>query len=154
MVRRSLVIGGRRGIGAAVVRALLARGDKVTFTYRTDPGDLDALRAAYPMASIETIALDLADRVGVEHFAESVETAPAYDAMVQVGGTTYDALAAVMDQTQAERTMQVNYFAFARIARAAVRPMLRARYGRIVAIGSVIGQMASGWPGHHVATRC
>jgi 3-oxoacyl-[acyl-carrier protein] reductase len=143
MTRRALVIGGRRGIGAAVVRALLARGDKVTFTYRTDPGDLDALRAAYPMASIETIALDLADRVGVEHFAESVETAPAYDAMVQAGGTTYDALAAVMDQTQAERAMQVNYFAFARIARAVVRPMLRARHGRIVAIGSVIGQTAS-----------
>jgi 3-oxoacyl-[acyl-carrier protein] reductase len=49
----------------------------------------------------------------------------------------------VMDQTQAERAMQVNYFAFARIARAVVRPMLRARHGRIVAIGSVIGQTAS-----------
>ena len=62
---------------------------------------------------------------------------------MHVGGTTYDVLAAMMDQTQAERTMQVNYFAFARIARAVVRPMLRARYGRIVAIGSVIGQAAS-----------
>jgi NAD(P)-dependent dehydrogenase (short-subunit alcohol dehydrogenase family) len=48
-----------------------------------------------------------------------------------------------MDQTQAERAMQVNYFAFARIARAAVRPMLRARYGRIVAIGSVIGGLTA-----------
>jgi len=143
MPRRALVIGGRRGIGAAVVRALLARGDAVTFTYRTDPGDVDALRAAHPDADIATALLDLADRAAVEAFAETVEAAAAYDALVQVGGTTYDALAAVMDQTQAERTMQVNYFAFARIARAAVRPMLRARYGRIVAIGSVIGQMAS-----------
>ena len=62
---------------------------------------------------------------------------------MQVGGTTYDALAAMMDQTQAERVMQVNYFAFARIARAALRPMLRARHGRIVAIGSVIGGMTA-----------
>jgi NAD(P)-dependent dehydrogenase (short-subunit alcohol dehydrogenase family) len=143
MTRRALVIGGRRGIGAAVVRALLARGDAVTFTYRTDPGDLDALHAAYPGATIETVALDLADRAAVQRFAEGLETAPAYDAMVQVGGTTYDALAAVMDQDQAERAMQVNYFAFARIARAVVRAMLRARYGRIVAIGSIIGQTAS-----------
>jgi 3-oxoacyl-[acyl-carrier protein] reductase len=143
MTRRSLVIGGRRGIGAAVVRALLARGDAVTFTYRTDPGDLDALRVAYPNAAIETVALDLADRAAVEGFAEGLENAPAYDAMVQVGGTTYDALAAMMDQDQAERAMQVNYFAFARIARAVVRPMLRARYGRIVAVGSIIGQTAS-----------
>jgi NAD(P)-dependent dehydrogenase (short-subunit alcohol dehydrogenase family) len=143
MTRRSLVIGGRRGIGAAVVRALLARGDAVTFTYRTDPGDLDALRAANAGAAIDAIALDLADRAAVERFAETLDTGPAYDAMVQVGGTTYDALAAVMDQDHAERTMQVNYFAFARIARAVVRPMLRARYGRIVAIGSIIGQTAS-----------
>jgi NAD(P)-dependent dehydrogenase (short-subunit alcohol dehydrogenase family) len=143
MTRRSLVIGGRRGIGAATVRALLARGDAVTFTYRTDPGDLDALRAAYPKAAIDAIALDLADRAAVERFAETLDSGAAYDAMVQVGGTTYDALAAVMDQDHAERTMQVNYFAFARIARAVVRPMLRARYGRIVAIGSVIGQTAS-----------
>jgi NAD(P)-dependent dehydrogenase (short-subunit alcohol dehydrogenase family) len=140
MTRRSLVIGGRRGIGAAVVHALLARGDAVTFTYRTDPGDLDALRAAYPQAEIATVKLDLADRAAVAAFAEDL--AP-FDAMVQVGGTTYDALAAVMDQDQAERVMQVNHFAFARIARAAVRHMLRARYGRIVAIGSVIGITAS-----------
>jgi NAD(P)-dependent dehydrogenase (short-subunit alcohol dehydrogenase family) len=143
MARRSLVIGGRRGIGAAVVRALLARGDAVTFTYRTDPGDLEALRAAFPQADIATAALDLADRAAVEAFAVQCEAGPAYDALVQVGGTTYDALAAVMDQTQAERAMQVNYFAFARIARAVLRPMLRARHGRIVAIGSIIGGMTA-----------
>jgi NAD(P)-dependent dehydrogenase (short-subunit alcohol dehydrogenase family) len=140
MARRSLVIGGRRGIGAAVVRALLARGDAVTYTYRSDPGDLEALRADYPDATIETAALDLADRAAVDAFADALGP---FDALVQVGGTTYDALAAMMDQTQAERTMQVNHFAFARIARAAVRHMLRARHGRIVAIGSVIGGMTT-----------
>jgi 3-oxoacyl-[acyl-carrier protein] reductase len=143
MARRSLVVGGRRGIGAAVVRALLARGDAVTFTYRTDAGDLDALRAAYPDAMIETTMLDLADRAAVDGFAEGLEAAAAYDVLVQVGGTTYDALAAMMDQSQAERAMQVNYFAFARVARAVVRPMMRARHGRIVAIGSIIGGMTA-----------
>jgi len=122
------------------VRALLARGDSVTYTYRSDPGDLDALQAAYPDAAIETLALDLADRAAVDAFADALGP---FDSLVQVGGTTYDALAAMMDQTQAERAMQVNYFAFARIARAAVRHMLRARHGRIVAIGSVIGGMTS-----------
>lgn len=134
-IPRALVIGGRRGIGAAVVNTLAARGFAVTYTFRTDPGPFDA--------SIEGIKLDLADRVAVEAFASAQEDAPAWDAFVQVGGTTYDSLAATMDQDKAEAVMQVNYFAFARITRAVVRPMMRARTGRIVAIGSVIGQLAS-----------
>jgi NAD(P)-dependent dehydrogenase (short-subunit alcohol dehydrogenase family) len=79
----------------------------------------------------------------VEAFAATQESGEAWDALVQVGGVTYDALAAMLDQTRAEHIMQVNFLAFTRIARAVVRPMLRSRYGRIVAIGSVIGQVAA-----------
>ena len=132
---RALVIGGRRGIGAAVVETLAAKGFAVTYTYRTDPGPFDA--------AMTGIQLDLADRAAVDAFAVAQEDTPAWDALVQVGGTTYDSLAATMDQDKAEAVMQVNFFAFARIARAIVRPMMRARTGRIVAIGSVIGQLAS-----------
>jgi 3-oxoacyl-[acyl-carrier protein] reductase len=130
-----LVIGGRRGIGAAVVRALSDRGFAVTYTYRTEPGDFPP--------PIEAVRLDLANREDVETFADSLDNAPAWDALVQVGGTTYDALAAMIDQDRAEQAMQVNFFSFVRIARAVVRPMMRARHGRIVAVGSVIGQVAS-----------
>ncbi len=130
---RALVIGGRRGIGAAVVRALAAEGIDVTYTYRTPFAD----------AAATSRRLDLADRAAVEAFAREQEDAPAWDAFVQVSGTTYDTLAAVMDQQAAEQAMQVNYWAFARIARAVVRPMLRARAGRIVVIGSVMGLHAS-----------
>jgi len=140
---RALVIGGRRGIGAAVVEALSAKGMEVTYTYRTSAAD--SLATA--------LQLDLADRAAVDAFAEQQEAGPAWDAMVQVGGTTYDALAAMMDQDAAERAMQVNFFAFARIARAVVRPMIRARAGRIVAIGSVIGQVASQGNAAYGATK-
>jgi NAD(P)-dependent dehydrogenase (short-subunit alcohol dehydrogenase family) len=142
---RALVIGGRRGIGAAVVQTLADRGYEVTYTYRTEPGAFGA--------GIQARALDLADRAAVEAFAAEQEAADPWDALVQVGGTTYDALAAVMDQDAAEAAMQVNFFAFVRIARAVVRPMLRARTGRIVAIGSVIGQMASQGNAAYGATK-
>ncbi len=142
---RALVIGGRRGIGAAVVETLAERGFAVTYTYRTDAGPFDA--------SITGLRLDLADKAAVEAFAVAQEDALAWDALVHVGGTTYDALAAIMDQDAAEKVMQVNYFAFARIARAVVRPMMRARTGRIVAIGSVIGQVASQGNAAYGATK-
>ncbi len=132
---RALVIGGRRGIGAAVVRELFVREFTVTYTYRTEPADFPP--------PVEAVRLDLADRAAVETFAASLEDGPAWDALVQVGGTTYDTLAAMMDQMKAEQAMQVNFFSFTRIARAVVRPMMRARNGRIVAVGSVIGQVAS-----------
>ena len=119
----------RRG-GAGAGRA----GLDVTYTYRTAPVD-DAAGTSR--------RLDLADRAAVDAFAQEQEDAPAWDAVVHVSGTTYDTLAAVMDQDAAEQTMQVNYWAFARIARAVVRPMLRARVGRIVVIGSVMGLHAS-----------
>ncbi|MDE2516513.1 MAG: SDR family oxidoreductase [Rhodospirillales bacterium] len=133
---RALVIGGRRGIGAAVVGTLRAQGFAVTFTQRsaaTEPAP----------AGAEAVTLDLADRAAVEAFAAAQEDAAPFAALVQVSGTTYDALAAMVDQDAAERAMQVNYHAFVRIARAVIRPMLRARAGRIIAIGSVAGQVAS-----------
>jgi 3-oxoacyl-[acyl-carrier protein] reductase len=142
---RALVIGGRRGIGAAVVRTLHDRGFKVTYTYRTDLGEFPA--------DVAAARLDLADRDAVESFATAQENGSAWDAMIQVGGTTYDSLAAMLDQTKAEQVMQVNFFAFTRIARAVVQPMLRARNGRIVAVGSVIGQVASQGNAAYGATK-
>jgi NAD(P)-dependent dehydrogenase (short-subunit alcohol dehydrogenase family) len=121
------------------------RGFAVTYTYRTEPANVPP--------PVEAIRLDLASREDVESFATSLEDGPCWDALVQVGGTTYDALAATMDQAKAEHAMQVNYFSFTRIARAVVRPMMRARYGRIVAVGSVIGQVASQGNAAYGATK-
>ena len=142
----ALVIGGGRGIGAAVVDALAATGLNVTFTYRSAP-DAEARRAAlaarFPTQAFAAQPLDLADREAVETFASVLEESPPLATLVHVAGTTYDRLAAMMEQDPAEALMQVNFWSFARLARAAVRPMTRARSGRIIAIGSVVGQQAS-----------
>ena len=65
MKRRALVIGGRRGIGAAVVQALAAQGLDVTYTYRT----------AFADAAATSRQLDLADRAAVDAFAREQEDA-------------------------------------------------------------------------------
>ena len=57
--------------------------------------------------------------------------------LVHNAGQPYDALAAMMQQDKAEAAMQVNFWSFTRIAKALMRGMIRAKQGRIVAIGSV-----------------
>ena len=68
---------------------------------------------------------------------------PPYSGFVHNAGHTYDSLAVMMDQAKAEVAMQVNYWSFTRLANALVRPMMRARDGRIAVIGSVAALQAN-----------
>lgn len=137
---RILVTGGAKGVGAAIVRALAAAGHDVDFTYRSSAKQALALAreitAAHPERAIAALPLDLSDRAALDAFCEERE-AQTYFGFVHNAGQPYDALAAMMAQDKAEAAMQVNFWAFARLAKSLMRAMIRARSGRIVAIGSV-----------------
>jgi 3-oxoacyl-[acyl-carrier protein] reductase len=154
-VRRVLVTGGGRGLGAAIVKALAAAGHDVTFTYRSS-GDAaeaaaKALAMAHPGQRFAAQRVDLSDRDAVAAFtaelsqeaSDSASDLAHYDGFVHNAGHTYDALAMMMDQAKAEVAMQVNYWAFTRLANALVRPMMRARHGRVAVIGSVTALQAN-----------
>lgn len=145
--RRVVVTGGGRGLGAAIVRALAGAGHDVLFTYRSATAPAAALRdhlsIACPNQTFTALQLDLADKVAVEEFIAGCEAGAPCSALVHNAGQPYDALAATMDQAKAEAAMQVNFWSFTRIAAALVRPMTRARDGRIVVIGSVTAWRAS-----------
>lgn len=134
-------------MGAAMVRALVEAGHDVTFTVRSS-GEAAAalaaeLRAAHPQRQVAVAALDLADRQAVADFCAALEEGEPFFGLVHNAGQPYDQLAAVMDQDKAEAVMQVNFFAFTRLVNAMVRPMMRARSGRIVAIGSVTAERSN-----------
>jgi NAD(P)-dependent dehydrogenase (short-subunit alcohol dehydrogenase family) len=137
---RILVTGGAKGVGAAIVRALASAGHDVDFTYRSS-GDAalalaDELMRAYPGRTIKAHGLDLADKAALEAFCETIE-GESFFGLVHNAGQPYDALAAMMQQDKAEAAMQVNFWSLTRIAKTLMRGMIRARTGRIVAIGSV-----------------
>ncbi|GAU82252.1 SDR family NAD(P)-dependent oxidoreductase [Bosea sp. BIWAKO-01] len=137
---RILVTGGAKGVGAEIVRALAAAGHDVDFTYRSSTGQALALAAeigaAHPGQAVRALPLDLADKTALDTFCETVE-GDSYFGFIHNAGQPYDSLAAMMVQDKAEATMQVNFWAFTRLAKSLMRGMLRARSGRIVAIGSV-----------------
>ncbi|ACL56854.1 SDR family oxidoreductase [Methylobacterium nodulans] len=137
---RILVTGGARGLGAAIVRALVAAGHDVDFTVRQSgeaAGALAAeLAATHPGRRLRALPVDLADRTALDAFCEQAAE-EGYGGFVHNAGQSYDALAAILDQDRAEAAMQVNFWSLTRLAKALVRPMTRAKAGRIVAIGSV-----------------
>ena len=156
MSQRVLVTGGAKGLGAAIVRALVAAGFEVDFTYRASEEAALALAgelsAAHPGRSIAAHALDLADKGALEAFCESIE-ADTFFGLVHNAGQPYDALAAIMAQDRAEAAMQVNFWSLTRLAKAVLRGMIRARQGRIVAIGSVAAIQGSAGNAAYAASK-
>jgi NAD(P)-dependent dehydrogenase (short-subunit alcohol dehydrogenase family) len=140
VTRRVLVTGGGKGLGSAIVRALVAADFDVDFTYRAS-GDAaaaltDELKAAYPARTVAAHSVDLSETGALDIFCEVIEK-ESFFGFVHNAGQPYDALAAMMAQDKAEAAMQVNFWSLTRLAKTVLRGMIRARSGRIVAIGSV-----------------
>lgn len=150
MSKKVLITGGGRGIGEAIVRRLAADGYDVEFTFRSAENEakvlVDELHEAYPELEVSATRLDLADRAAVDAFADRLGDGPALYGVVHNAGMPYDALVAMLDQDKAEVLMQVNFWSMTRIVKAAVRPMLRAKEGRIVGMGSITHTL--GTPGN------
>ena len=140
MSRKVLVTGGARGIGAGLVRRLAADGYEVHFTYNASKAPAEALideiKSAKADASLAAHGCDLSDRAAVEAFGKSLEKEPAYWGFVHNAGKSYDSLAAMIDVDAADSAMQVNFWSAVRLAKALMRPMMQARGGRVVLIGS------------------
>jgi 3-oxoacyl-[acyl-carrier protein] reductase len=154
--KRILVTGGAKGVGEQIVRTLVAQGYDVDFTYRSSADAARALAQELveknPGRTVNGYALDLADKAALEGFCERIEGEGFYG-FVHNAGQSYDALTAMMAQDKAEAAMQVNFWSFTRISKALMRAMLRAREGRIVAIGSVAALQATAGNAAYAASK-
>ena len=143
VMRRVLVTGGGRGLGAAIVRLLAASGHDVTFTYRSAKAEADEmlgrLQAAHPQQKFAAHQCDLADKAAVDTLIGTIEK-DAFSALVHNAGQSYDTLAVMLDQAKGEAAMQVNFWSLTRLATVLVRQMMRAKDGRVVVIGSVTAE--------------
>ncbi|MFI6044923.1 3-oxoacyl-ACP reductase FabG1 [Nocardia sp. NPDC051321] len=134
--RSVLVTGGNRGIGLAVARRLAEDGHRVAVTHRgTDaPAGLLGVRCDVT----DTASIDAA-------FTEVAEHHGAVEVVVANAGITDDMLFTLMSEDQFERTLDTNLTGAFRVAKRASRSMLRAHWGRLIFLGSVVGML--GTPG-------
>jgi len=141
----ALVTGASRGIGRAIAMALAAQGMKVIGTATTEAGAA-AIGEALAARGGSGLKLDVTDAAALDAAIDAiVKQHGGLHVLVNNAGITRDTLAMRMKDEDWDAVLDTNLKAVFRASRAAIRPMMKQRYGRIVNITSVVG--ASGNPG-------
>jgi len=137
----ALVTGATRGIGAAIAAELKAQGAVVIGTATSQAG-ADKISAA----GVRGVVLNVTDGAAVEALVNSiVQEHGGLHILVNNAGITRDMLAMRMKDEQWDEVADTNLKAVFRVSRAAIKPMMKQRQGRIINITSVVG--AAGNPG-------
>lgn len=133
----AIVSGATGAIGAATCRALAADGCHVVVGYRSDSEG--AVRLAEELAPHATpVPLDVTDVQQVDACVARAEELGTVAVLVNNAGMTGDDLLLRLDPERFDRTLETNLRGAYLLTRAALRPMLRARYGRIVTVSSIV----------------
>src|SRR6266566_2540170 len=150
--KSALVTGASGGIGGAIARALHAQGATVAIS-GTRRDALDAL-AGELASRVHVLTCDLADKDAVEALVPAAEAAMGrLDILVANAGITRDNLLVQLRDEDWDEVLAVNLTATFRLARAAVRGMMRRRAGRIIGITSVVGITGNPGQANYTATK-
>ena len=151
----AFVTGGATGIGLATARALVARGATVAIFSRNQDRARDAvagLRAAGGAA--HAFAADIAEAASVEAaFSAAHAQLARVDILVNNSGITRDGLLMRMSDEQWSQVIDTNLGGAFRCCRAVARPMMKARYGRIINVSSVVGLMGNAGQANYAASK-
>ncbi len=147
MGRSVLVTGGNRGIGLAIARRLAAGGDSVTVTSRSG-------EPAEGIDGLKVVRCDVRDAASVDSaFAEvEADTGPV-EVLVANAGVTRDQLLALMSEDDFGAVLDTNLTGAYRVAKRAVRGMMKMRRGRLVFISSVVGLYGSAGQANYAASK-
>lgn len=150
--RKALVTGATGGLGGAIARGLHAAGATVVLS-GTRAEALEALAAEFGERAA-VVPANLADTASVEALVPAAEEAVGpLDILVNNAGITRDNLFMRMKDEEWDSVLAVNLTAAFRLSRAAVKGMMRRRYGRIIGIGSVVGTTGNPGQGNYAAAK-
>ncbi|WP_010163765.1 3-oxoacyl-[acyl-carrier-protein] reductase [Sphingomonas sp. PAMC 26617] len=149
----ALVTGASGGIGSAIARALAAQGARIAVS-GSNVAKLEAFRDSLDGDHV-ALPCDLSDGAAVDALVpQAVEALGGkLDILVNNGGITRDNLVMRMKDEEWDAVIRVNLEAAFRLARAAARPMMKARFGRIVSITSVVGTTGNPGQANYAASK-
>ena len=144
MGRSVLVTGGNRGIGLAIARRLAEDGESVTVTSRSGE----------PVEGLAVVPCDVQDTASVDAAFKKVEAEQGpVEVLVANAGITHDQLLALMSEDDFTSVLDTNLTGAYRVAKRAVRGMVRARRGRLIFISSVVGLYGSAGQANYAASK-
>jgi 3-oxoacyl-[acyl-carrier protein] reductase len=150
--KTALVTGASGGLGGAIARALHKQGAVVALS-GTRRGALEAL-ATELGERVHVTPCDLGDTASVETLVPAAESAMgSLDVLVNNAGVTRDNLFMRMKDAEWDQVLAVNLTAAFRLSRAALKGMMKRRFGRIVNIASVVGVTGNPGQGNYAAAK-
>jgi 3-oxoacyl-[acyl-carrier protein] reductase len=150
--KTALVTGATGGIGAAVARALHAQGATVAIS-GTRAGVLETL-AAELGSRVQVLPCDLSDKDAVEKLVPDAEAKmEKLDILVANAGITKDNLFVQLKDEDWDQVIAVNLTSTFRLTRAAVKTMMRRRFGRVIGISSIVGVTGNPGQGNYTASK-
>jgi 3-oxoacyl-[acyl-carrier protein] reductase len=152
----ALVTGASRGIGAAIARDLAAAGWAVGVNFRRDSDGAEGVTASIRDAGGQALAIraDVADPSAAETLVGQLEEGfgPVL-VLVNNAGLTADGLSLRLADDDWDRVIETNLGGAFRVTRRALGAMVRARFGRIVNVASVVGQRANPGQANYAASK-
>jgi len=150
----ALVTGASRGIGRAIAQLLAERGFRVVGTATSESGAAGICEALAAHAGCRGIVLDVTDGDAVGASIDAVvRDLGALHVLVNNAGITRDQLSMRMKDEDWDVVLATNLSAVFRASRAAIRPMMKQRYGRIVNITSVVGASGNAGQANYAAAK-
>jgi 3-oxoacyl-[acyl-carrier protein] reductase len=153
--RRALVTGGSGDLGGAICHALATSGYQVIVHANSAPERAEAVAAAIRGTGgrAHAIAFDLTDGHAVQAALERLLAEGPIHAVVSNAGIHDDAPMAGMHAAQWQRVIDISLHGFFHVVQPLLLPMARARFGRVVAVGSVAGQIGNRGQANYAAAK-
>lgn len=150
----ALVTGGSRGIGRAIALALGAHGAKVAVNYATNEQAAAETAAAIGDGQAVTLAGDVSDPAAAATLVDgTVGAFGRIDILVNNAGVTADDLILRMSEDEWDRVIDTNLKGTFSVTKAAIRPMVRQRWGRIICVSSVAGIVGNAGQANYSAAK-